>query len=205
MRIIDDGDSQTAAPGRYSVWHFSQSRRSMGQYFKIVNRTKRQYLEPFSMRSSEKFPSLMGAEEMTRSICWLVCTSSNPRWLELKNRNERTKRLVGSWSGDSIEIIGDYAEEDLSYHVSREYADISFEIVATLFDFDPAYLDDAITKLKESPILLEQLGMLMLLNEPPAELGHRLNTVYPTGWEREFDKICKARHRDPRNKVKNSE
>jgi hypothetical protein len=72
----------------------------MGQYFKIVNRAKQQYLEPFSMRSSEKFPSLMGDEEMTRSISWLVCTSTNPRWLELRNKNERTKRLLGSWSGE---------------------------------------------------------------------------------------------------------
>ena len=177
----------------------------MGQYFKIVNRAKRQYLEPFSMRSSEKFPSLMGDEEMTRSISWLVCTSTNPCWAELRNKNERTKRLLGSWSGDKIEIIGDYAEEKFSHLVSREYVDISFEIVATLFDCDSSYLDAAIEQLKKWPSLLEQLGMLMLLKEPPEKLGYRLKTVYANGWEREFDRICKSRHRDPRDRIANAD
>jgi hypothetical protein len=61
----------------------------MGQYFKIINQAKRQYLEPFSMRSRERFPAIFEAEEMTRSISWLVCTSSNPSWLEFKRMNGR--------------------------------------------------------------------------------------------------------------------
>lgn len=177
----------------------------MGQYFKIVNCNKRQYLEPFSMRSSAKFPSLMSAEEMTRSISWLVCTSSNPRWLECKSANVRTRRLVGSWSGDPIEIIGDYSDEEFSHCVSDQYQDISFEIVATLFDLDPLYLDRAIEQLIASPLLLEQLGMLMMLPEPPEKLGYKLSTVYPDGWQREFDKMCKSRHHDLRDKLKNPE
>ena len=177
----------------------------MGQYFKIVNRTRREYLEPFSMRSSEKFPSLMGSEEMSRSITWLVCTSLNPRWLSLKNTNDRTRRLVGSWAGDEIEIIGDSAEEEFSHLVKREYSDISFEIVATLFDFDPEYLDDAFAQLTEWPPLLEQLGMLMLLNEPPEALLGKLKVAFPGGWEREFDQMCKSKLTDPRDKIKNAE
>ncbi len=50
----------------------------MGQYFKVVNHAKREYLEPFNMCSSANFPSLLGARETTSAISWLVCTSTNP-------------------------------------------------------------------------------------------------------------------------------
>ncbi len=177
----------------------------MGQYYKIINRNKQQYLDPFSMRSSERFPALLEAEEMTRSICWLVCTSANPYWLELKRKNARTNRLVGSWAGDLIEIIGDTNEEDLSHHVMSKFDNISYEIVATLFDFNPDYMNGAIQQLVECPSLLEQLGMLMMLSVPPTGLEERLKIVFPNGWERDFDQLCRSQHRDPRDKLRPSE
>lgn len=177
----------------------------MGQYFKIINQAKRQYLDPFSMRSGERFPALLEAEEMTRSICWLVCTSGNPYWRELKRKNARTDRIVGSWAGDLIEIIGDSNEEELSYQVKNSFEDISYEIVATLFDFDPDYMNGAIQQLIEWPSLLEQLGMLMMIAVPPNGLDEKLKTVFPNGWERDFEHICKSQHRDPRDKLRRSE
>lgn len=177
----------------------------MGQYFTIINQAKRQYLDPFSMRSSERFPALLEAEEMTRSICWLVCTSTNPYWRELKRKNERTNRIVGSWAGDLVEIIGDTNEEDLSHHVKNTFHDISYEVVATIFDFDSDYMNVAIQQLTEWPSLLEQLGMLMMLSVPPNGLDAKLKTVFPNGWERDFDQYCKSQHRDPRDKLKRLE
>ncbi len=161
----------------------------MGQYFKVVNHAKKQYLEPFKMRSSAKFPSLLGAHEMTRAISWLVCTSTNPTWFTLKNKNNRTKRITGSWCGDPIEIIGDYSEEELYYLVREQYVDISHEVVATLFDCDSSYLDEAIEELRKHPFLLEKIGLLMMIAEPPEQLEIKLESVYPKGWQKEFAKL----------------
>ena len=172
----------------------------MGQYYKIINQAKQQYLDPFS----ERFPALLEAEEMTRSISWLVCTSANPYWRDLKCKNARTNRIVGSWAGDLVEIIGDTNEEELSHYVKNTFDDISYEIVATLFDFDPDYMNGAIQQLTEWPLLLEQLGMLMMLSVPPNNLEEQLKTVFPNGWERDFDQICKSQHRDPRDKLRRS-
>ena len=162
----------------------------MGQYFVVVNHAKKQFLEPFNLRSSAKFPSLLGAHEMTRAISWLICTSPNPTWLALKNKNSRTKRLIGAWCGDPVEIVGDYSEEELYFLVRERYVDISHEVVATLFDCDSSYLDAAIEELREHPFLLEKLGLLMMLAEPPEQLGYQLQSLYPKGWEKEFAKLC---------------
>ena len=79
----------------------------MGQYFKIINRSKTEYLEPFSLvATSEKFPSLMYSQSVLQSIGWLTCLSSNPLWLKKKNLTDRTRKFLGHWSGDEIEIIG---------------------------------------------------------------------------------------------------
>lgn len=155
------------------------------------------------MRSSERFPAILASEEMTRSLAWLVCSSTNPYWRELKRKNNRTNRLIGSWVGDNIEVIGDENEEDLSHFAKSNFEDISFEIVACLFDFDKCYLDEAIKQLIEWPSLLEQLGVLMLLKDPPEGLEERLASLYPNGWMHEFDRICSSKHIDPRHKLRN--
>jgi len=80
----------------------------MGQYFKVVNHAKKEYLEPFNMRSSAKFP----------------------------------------------------------------------------------YLDTAIGELRKNSFWLEKLGLLMMIAEPPEQLGYKLQSVYPKGWEKEFAKLC---------------
>ena len=165
----------------------------MGQYFKVVNHAKKEYLEPFNMRASARFSSLLGAHEMTRAISWLVCTSTNPAWLTLKDKNNRTERIIGSWCGDPVEIIGDYSEEELCYLVRDQYVDISYEVVATLFDCDSSYLDEAIEELRAHPFLLEKLGVLMMIAEPPEQLGIKLQSIYPAGWQKEFAKLVQNR------------
>jgi hypothetical protein len=178
----------------------------MGQYHKIVNQTKRQYLEPFSMRASERFPAILASEDMTRSLSWLVCMSENPYWLQLKLSSDRASRLLGSWAGDTIEIVGDQNEEEFSHYVKDNFEDISYEIVALLFDIDEEYLEATVSDLVEwkVPSHLEHLGLIMLLKHPPKGLGDRLDTFYP-GWRDEFDRHCRTQIYDPRNKFKRSE
>jgi hypothetical protein len=92
----------------------------MGQYSKIVNIDKKEYLHPHKMGSGLKFYEILSTQ-MPQALAYLLRQSTDD------SSAGETKGLVGHWAGDRITIVGDYDESNL-YHLTESYKDISLEL-----------------------------------------------------------------------------
>lgn len=114
----------------------------MGQYFKIVNVKKRQYLNPHMFNDGLKLMEfgMSGGGTMT-ALAVLLADGNGRGGGDLNSENP----IVGSWAGDQIVIAGDYADhgkflpEDKSeqnlYEVAvEEGKDISAEVLDALME-----------------------------------------------------------------------
>lgn len=160
----------------------------MAEYFKIVNVAKKEYLEPFRLRCSEKFPTFMMSRDMTQALAWLTCTSNNPKWHAEIEDSILAQRYAGSWSGDKIQIIGDYGDGELWWEVrdSGTYRDISSELLAMMFQVHPGYLEDALKDLEGLRSVPRAIGSVAVLPEAPVELVEKLDAVFGADWKRSF-------------------
>jgi len=119
----------------------------MGQYYYVVNLTKKEFLHPHKLGDGLKLQEQLNSTGGTMAALYLLLTCSNGRGggdvfapatdAELTMRVEE---MVGRWAGDAIAIVGDYAEDaDLPpkheagniYERCRkgEFRDISDEIL----------------------------------------------------------------------------
>lgn len=78
----------------------------MGQYHKIYNIDKKQYIHPHRVGNGLKLMEQVGFEKSTSTALFLLLANSNGRGGGDANDNA----LIGSWAGDRIVIQGDYAE-----------------------------------------------------------------------------------------------
>jgi hypothetical protein len=159
----------------------------MGQDFTIINRQKKQYLDPFSMPSSTSFPSIILNPLMCQLVTWLVCTSTNDRYARVKVRGYYTRKHLGAWNGDSIEVIGDYDEEDLSHHVhnrrpGHEYEDIAPEAIAMLIENDPDMIEEWVTDARQSGLGFKFLASIGKLEYSPETLTDQLAANFGEDW-----------------------
>lgn len=117
----------------------------MGQYYKIVNVTKKQYINPVTFGSGYKLMEFAsdGCSAMT-GLAVLLANSNGRGGGDLCSDNE----VVGSWAGDRIVIAGDYAEfgdpgepdteENLYLQCSprsdSDFEDISAQVISAMCD-----------------------------------------------------------------------
>lgn len=104
----------------------------MGQYYRIVNPKKRQYLH------AHKFGDCLGLLEFGSSgsgtmlgLAVLLASSNGRGGGDLNSDNP----IIGSWAGDPIVIAGDYADE--GEHVPPK----DIEKFRQHMNADPAYVD----------------------------------------------------------------
>lgn len=94
----------------------------MGQYFYVVNLTKKQYLDPHRFGDGAKlFEFGTGGGTMT-GLSWLLSTGGGSNW-------------GGTWAGDSIVIVGDYAKREyggLYERCNEQFLDISKLVIEEL-------------------------------------------------------------------------
>jgi hypothetical protein len=112
----------------------------MGQYYHIVNLTKKQYLHPHHFGDGLKLLEFGSSGSGTMLGLAVLLANSNGRGGgDLQSENS----IVGSWAGDRIVIAGDYAEKgdkgetckDNLYHRSAEtFEDISYKVIEALCD-----------------------------------------------------------------------
>ena len=114
----------------------------MGQYYKIVNVKKKQYLNPHTFGDGAKLMEFsMSASGVLAGLAILLADGNNRGGGDLCSENE----IIGSWSGDNIVIAGDYADNgkflpvdkiDLNLYgvASEEGEDISLKVLDALFD-----------------------------------------------------------------------
>ena len=112
----------------------------MGQYYKIVNIKKKQYITPHTFGDGSKLMEFsMSANGVLAGLAILLADGNGRGGGDLHSEND----MVGSWSGDNIVVAGDYADagkfvkepDQTLYEVaSNEGEDISLKVLDALFD-----------------------------------------------------------------------
>lgn len=98
----------------------------MGQYFIIVNKSKREYLDPDVFDEGSKLAEFgSDSNGVMKALAFLLADNTDIPWQH---------KLLGKWSGDNIVIAGDYGPKD-EYGVNlyaiaiESYKDISKECI----------------------------------------------------------------------------
>lgn len=112
----------------------------MGQYYKIVNIKKKQYIRPSTFGDGSKLMEFsMSANGVLAGLAILLADGNGRGGGDLHSEND----IVGSWSGDNIVVAGDYADEgkfvkdgdkNLFHVATDEGEDISVKVLDALFD-----------------------------------------------------------------------
>ena len=112
----------------------------MGQYYKIVNIKKKQYIKPDTFGDGSKLMEFsMSASGVLAGLAILLADGNGRGGGDLHSEND----IIGSWAGDNIVVAGDYADEgkfvkeadrNLYNVASSEGEDISIKVLDALFD-----------------------------------------------------------------------
>ena len=112
----------------------------MGQYYKIVNIKKKQYITPHTFGDGSKLMEFsMSANGVLAGLAILLADGNGRGGGDLHSEND----IVGSWAGDNIVVAGDYADagkfvkepDQTLYEVAgSEGEDISLKVLDALFD-----------------------------------------------------------------------
>jgi len=85
----------------------------MGQYYKIVNPVKRQYLNPHKFGAGLKLMEFTNTEYGPQlALCILLSNGNGPGGGDLgtDGLTVAEQALIGSWAGDPVIVAGDYGE-----------------------------------------------------------------------------------------------
>jgi hypothetical protein len=112
----------------------------MGQYYKIVNIKKKQYITPYTFGDGAKLMEFsMSANGVLAGLAILLADGNGRGGGDLHSEND----IVGSWAGDNIVVAGDYADtgkfvkepEQTLYEICQaEGEDISIKVLDALCD-----------------------------------------------------------------------
>ena len=79
----------------------------MGQYYKIVNIKKKEYITPHRFGDGAKLMEFsMSANGVLAGLAILLADGNGRGGGDLRSDNE----IVGNWAGDNIVVAGDYAD-----------------------------------------------------------------------------------------------
>lgn len=85
----------------------------MGQYHKIVNLDKFEYLDPFTLGSSLKaWEQIANAPGTPMALFVLLMASNGRGGGDLNEDTPGADQVIGRWKGDRIAVVGDYANPD---------------------------------------------------------------------------------------------
>ena len=102
----------------------------MGQYHKVYNVTKREFIHPHRIDNGLKLMEQVGHERSTATALFLLLANSNGRG----GGDAREHPLIGHWAGDSIVIQGDYTEPTDPGHIDAETLETFTDISAQVMD-----------------------------------------------------------------------
>jgi hypothetical protein len=112
----------------------------MGQYYKIVNIKKKQYITPHTFGDGAKLMEFsMSANGVLAGLAILLADGNGRGGGDLHSEND----IVGSWAGDNIVVAGDYADggkfvkeadRNLYCLATNEGEDISIKVLDALCD-----------------------------------------------------------------------
>lgn len=113
----------------------------MGQYFKLVNLDKKEYVDPWDIGGLAKL--------------WEWCVNPQAGVLPflLRKSNEsgggdihREYQTAGRWAGDRVVLVGDYDASKLYDEAEEKFANISEQLVKDYNDF--VEIDESVLKVE---------------------------------------------------------
>lgn len=84
----------------------------MGQYHYLVNLDKKQVVHPHQIGNGLKLREQVGWDYSTSTVLVMLLAASNKGGARGGGDFHTEHELIGSWAGDRIAFIGDYAEKD---------------------------------------------------------------------------------------------
>lgn len=99
----------------------------MGQYYLLVNKTKKQYLDPHAFNDGLKAWEIVANGTMLKALGYLLVKSDGGGIGDLMEN-----QLVGYWAGDEILLVGDYDSSKLYGEASENYTDISLTVLEAM-------------------------------------------------------------------------
>lgn len=132
----------------------------MGEYFKIVNPAKKQYIDALNFGEGVKRRGILLGHHGLAVAC-LVC------------RGTGSGELFGAWAGDEVFVAGDEhppnewgiltttlgrPDRNLNQMAKDEYEDISYKAIVMLCEFDPSLVEEFAKKASTNSCLLLSLG-----------------------------------------------
>jgi hypothetical protein len=100
----------------------------MGQYYAYINSVKKEYFHPHDMGSGAKAIEQFGATSSS-VLTYLLIKSDG------QGGGDVFGKYLGHWVGDPIVVIGDYDSSGLYQLASKEFKNISKEV---LVDYNKA-------------------------------------------------------------------
>ncbi len=104
----------------------------MGQYYKFVNLTKKEVVNPWDLGGVAKLIEWC-ANPQAGVIPYLLWQSDGAGGGD--HPNPEKMKYLGRWAGDKIVLIGDYDSSDLYHKASKQYLDISKDLLEEFNDF----------------------------------------------------------------------
>lgn len=83
----------------------------MGQYWLPVNLTKREYIDPHKLGSGLKLCEQVANEGVGRALIILLANFKERRGGGDLCTDPKRPAIIGSWAGDEVTLVGDYAED----------------------------------------------------------------------------------------------
>ena len=112
----------------------------MGQYVRVINKTKKELLTPHTFGSGLKIGEIISSRgEILQGLALLLAEGH----IEYKDSIPQPSTIIGRWQGDKITILGDYAYDkkgnniwntmcDSEGELKKLWKDISVETYKTL-------------------------------------------------------------------------
>jgi hypothetical protein len=112
----------------------------MGQYYKMVNLDKKEYINPHSFGDGAKLLEFSGNGGMMAGLAILLASGNGRGGGDL--RAKHNVEYIGRWAGDRIVCVGDYDDADKwvpgDLYSERgdnsEWKNVSFEVMRCLCD-----------------------------------------------------------------------
>ncbi len=128
----------------------------MGQYFITINKTKKEYIDTYTFGDGAKFLEFMSSDMGMKEATMMLLTNGGVK-----------DNYLGHWSSDSIEVLGDYAEEgnlwDEIQDEKTKWKNISAPVYKALFENNAWYkerMDERLRKHQHTFLYTDQKKVL---------------------------------------------
>ena len=121
----------------------------MGQYYRIINLDKQEYLSPYTFNNGAKLMEFSCSRAGVLTALALLLADGNGRGGgDLHSANP----VIGSWAGDQIVIAGDYADDEkfLGKEQLVKYKMLQENETANLYAYAGEYFNDISEKALEA-------------------------------------------------------